>query len=197
MKIIIEHIKQTVLLLSMFLTLNVYSMVTMVTKSANRRIIRPFLQTRLPLQKKLSREKCIKMINTDSRERYERECIEREEIRDDIKAELNGAFKRCNRRSFLPVINKDGTDCLENYSEQFRNYLKRKYTGLCTGSPFVEKFFAYRTKDQKEARNADGHATLLARRLWKDDKIRTCVQKHLARYDKELELFLDESIKKP
>jgi len=66
MRIIIKHIrhtKQTVLLLSMFLTSNIYSMVPMVARASNLATCR---RTCLFLQKKLSGGKYTRMLSTDS-----------------------------------------------------------------------------------------------------------------------------------
>jgi len=75
---LIRHIKQTVLLLSMLLTLNIYSMVKMVARGVNRRMICSFLPTCLPLQKVLSRGEHTRMLSTTgSRKQYEEKCKER------------------------------------------------------------------------------------------------------------------------
>ena len=179
----IRYIKQTVLLLAIFLTLNIDSMVAVVARSkvvANVQMIAGYRGTCSFLQKTLSGGVYVRMLSTG----FTKRDIKKDGVRaGGIEEDLDGMVKECNKCSLLPDVlskRKCIQNCVEDYSRQQNDYLERECTRRCTGGPFDEKF---RYKTESQERRNDELATLEARELWKDYKIRKFyVLKNLRRF---------------
>ena len=75
---------------------------------------------------------------------------------------------------------------MDNYSQQHKRYLVKKYTHSCAGKSFNEKW-RYKTEAQ-EIRNAM-RTTCEERIWWQDDTICSCVQGYLTQHLKNIQTF--------
>ncbi len=116
--------------------------------------------------------------------------IEIDETPAEFYKEVLQMIKKCKTRcSFL----KDGLSkekcrekCVKNYSQQREYYLVRKYTSLCAGKPFSEKWY-YKT----EAQERDNDRKTCEEYVYSNnDAIDSCVQNCLAQRVKNTQIFL-------
>ena len=101
-----------------------------------------------------------------------------------IKAEAKKMAEMCNHDLVLGECEKR---CMEDYSKQRERYLVRKYTNLCAGRPFDEKW-RYKTEVKEEC--IDMAATSKAYNLWKNPDIRRRTQECLAEYEEKAQFLL-------
>ena len=131
------------------------------------------------LQKELSRGAHTRTFSAG----FAKRDVEKDGIHAGIEKDLDKMLRECNKCSSLPNVlsrRKCIQNCVEDYSRQQNDYLERECTRRCTGGPFDEKF---RYKTESQERRNDELATLEARELWKDYKIRKFyVLKNLRRF---------------
>lgn len=90
-----------------------------------------------------------------------------------------GMLEHCQQKcSFSKdVLQKCTSNCFDDYSKQYENFLTRKYTARCQELPFKEQWLY---KENITDITKDLSNTIKARSSWENRAIQTCAQSSLA-----------------